>query len=126
VVNCYSSPQQPMTTIQMDDLVTVLFTATSARRATQQTSPRKINMLLGNEHSTFLVRTENCITSVGVSSKCAYMSSSMYMYLNLNYTTLGTVFVNVLLRRLVEEQRKQMVVIPTNFHLSAFFFIYFV
>ena len=88
-------PQQQITNIQTDDLVTVLFTATSARRATQQTSTRKINMLLGKEHSTLLVRTESCITLVGVSSKCAYMSSGSYMYSSLNYRTLATVFVSL-------------------------------
>ena len=88
-------PKQLTTTIQMDYLVTVLFTATSARRATQQTSPMKINMLLGNERSTFLVRMASCVTSVGVSSKCAYMSSGSYMYSNLNYRTLATVFVSL-------------------------------
>ena len=129
-------PQQQITNIQTDDLVTVLFTATSARRATQQTSTRKIIMLLGKEHSTLLVRTESCITLVGVSSKCAYMSSGSYMYSSLNYRTLATVlvFVNVLrggstLGRLVvedQEQGKQMVVIPTNFHLSVFFCYLFI
>jgi len=124
-------PKQLTTTIQIDNLVTVLFSATSARRATQQTSPMKINMLLGNERSTFLVRTVSCITSVGVSSKCAYMSRGSYMYSNLNYRTLATVFVSLTWRFYTEktggggqEQRKQMVVIPTNFHLSAFFVIY--
>ena len=63
-----TSPQQPTTTIQTDGLVNVLFAATSARRATQQTWPRKINLLLEKERSTL-----SCITSVGVSSKCAYI-----------------------------------------------------
>ena len=87
--------QQPTTTIQTDDLVTVLFTIASARRATQQTSLRKINILLGKERSTLLVTMESCIMSVGVSSKCAYMSSGSYMYSNLNYRTLATVFVSL-------------------------------
>jgi len=124
-------PQQQTTNIQTDDLVTVLFTATSARRATQQTSTKKINMLLGKERSTLLVRMESCITLVGVSSKCAYMSSGSYMYSNLNYRTLATVpvFVNVLyggstLGRLVVEDQEQGKQMATNFHLSAFFGIY--
>ena len=40
------------------------------------------------ESNSLLVRTESCITSVGVSSKCAYISSGSYMYSNLNYRTL--------------------------------------
>ena len=40
------------------------YSCTSKRqRATQQTSPRRINVLLGKA---LLVRTESCITSVGV------------------------------------------------------------
>jgi len=52
-------------------------------------------VLLGKEHSTLLIRRESCITLVGVLSECAGMSSGSYMYSNLNYRTLGTVFVNV-------------------------------
>ena len=57
--------------------------------------PRERNVLLGKEQSTLLIRRESCITLVGVSSECAGMSSGSYMYSNLNYRTLGTVFVNV-------------------------------
>ena len=92
--------QQQTTTIQMEDLVTVLLTTISARWATQRTLPRKISMLSGKEHSTLLVRTESCITSV-VSRvlKCAYMSSSSYMYSNLNFRTLATVLMSYVIYR---------------------------
>ena len=36
----------------------------------------KINTPLGKERNTLLVRTESCITSVGVSSKCMRIISS--------------------------------------------------
>jgi len=44
----------------------------------------KVNMPLGKERSTLLVRTESCITSVSRVSVHTFVSSGRYMYSNLN------------------------------------------
>jgi len=91
----------------------------------------------GKEHSTCLLGQRGwavlcwwCLEYI----KVAYMSSSSYMYSNLNYRALATVFANILheiergsskLRRLVGASGREYscTVIPTDFHLSAFFVV---